>query len=221
MAWNNRLSPRLSGIARSSKLYTRIFTFLGALALLVLLSLAGIDLNRQDDTNEEEVDVSEIPPESIEEEHEIRDVPLRPIIYGALVLLAAAIVIHVGLWWILQVWTGDELTLEPQVPPAIVDLEESPGVDAEDLERPGPNLQAAPALEYQIYLAEELEALHAYGRVQGEPEFARIPIERAMQILAEQGLPARDGEVPDFGLDPAYELDSEGGQEFRVPLVKE
>lgn len=222
MALKNRLSLRQSDAVHSNSDWIHaLVLILGGLLLLMLLSLAGFDLNKRDDTNEEEVDVSEIPPESIDEEHEIRDVPLRPIVYGALALLTAAIVIHVGLWWVLQVWTSDELRPEPQVPPSLISVDESPGLDAIDLERPGPNLQGAPALEYEIYQATELERLYSYGRIEGESEFGRIPIERAIEILAEAGLPARDGEIPDFGLDPAYELDSEGGQERRPLPVKE
>ena len=216
MVWKNHPLRRPAALARSVRsLVVRLFALLGGvLLLLVMMFGAGKNFwERRDRTEQQEVDVEEIPRESIEEAHEVRDVPLRPIIYAALALLVAAIVIHVGLWRLLELWTGEELRLQPQVPPAVIDGGESPAPDVDDLDRPGPNLQEAPALEYQIYLARQREMLNSYGQVEAEEEIVRIPVERAMELLAEEGLPARDGEVPSFDLEPAYQLDSQGGQE--------
>jgi hypothetical protein len=180
-----------------------LFAIGGALLWMAAFTARGDDEIR-DDINEEEVSVEEIPRESIEEAHEVRDIPLRPVIYGALVLLAVAIAIHVGLWWLLERWTGDSLRLDAQVPPVMAEIE-PPYPDVEGPDFPGPDLQAAPALEYQSYQAAQLEILGSYGRIDGDAAFVRIPIERAMDLLAAEGLPAREGEIPSFGLDPAYE----------------
>jgi hypothetical protein len=32
-----------------------------------------------------------------------------------------------------------------------------------------------------------------------------------MKSMVEQGVPARDGDAPDFGLEPAFRMDSTGG----------
>jgi hypothetical protein len=187
----------------------------GTVFVLILLfgASTGDDVPR-DDINEEEVSVTEIPRESIEEEHEVRDVPWRPVLYGAFTLLAVAIVIHVAFWWLLERWTGDKLRFDPQVPPAIVAGRESAAPEVERPNLPGPDLQSAPALEYELYRSRQLEILESYGQSDTEAGFARIPIRRAMELLVEEGLPARDGEVPSFGLEPAYELESTGGQVF-------
>lgn len=47
-----------------------------------------------------------------------------------------------------------------------------------------PRLQAYPSLELQTVLAQEREALHQYQWVDREHGIARIPIERAMEIMA-------------------------------------
>lgn len=152
-----------------------------------------------------------IPAESIEREHEVREVRLRPIIAVALSFLILAIVIHIGLWWVVQGWTGRELRLSPQIAPAAVEPPLSPW----------PQLQANPALEYQRYLEQQLEHLNGYGQPVEQGGFVRIPIERAMEILVEGELPAREGDPPHFGLHPAYGLDSQGGQIRRPIFIEE
>lgn len=216
MALINRLRQRQSDEPRSTNrivLRLLLFAIGGVLLWMAAFTARGEDDVIRDDINEEEVSVAEIPQESIEEEREVRDIPLRPVIYGALTLLGVAIAIHVGLWWLLETWTEEPLRLDAQVPPVMAEIE-PPYPDVEGPDFPGPDLQAAPALEYQIYRAAQLEILGSYGRIDGDAAFVRIPIGRAMELLAAEGLPAREGEIPDFGLDPAYELDSEGGQEF-------
>lgn len=143
------------------------------------------------------------PAESIAEGHEVRGLRLRPFLMVAAGLVVAAVIVQVGLWLLLETWTGRDLVFDAQVPPAIVD---EPDV-------PGPDLQSAPRLELQRYRAQEIELLNGYSQTEVQTDTARIPIQRAMQILAEQGLPARDGDVPHFGLEDAYQLDSEGGAE--------
>jgi hypothetical protein len=155
--------------------------------------------------------VQEIPAESVEREHEVRGIRPKPIIAVALSFLVLAIAVHIGLWWIVQGWTGRDLHLQPQIEPAVV----QPPIS------PGPQLQADPVLEYQVYLEQQLEQLGGYGLPEEEVQFVRIPINRAMEILAEEGLPARDGEVPRFGLHPAYQLDSGGGHDHRPIFIEE
>ncbi len=54
-----------------------------------------------------------------------------------------------------------------------------------------PLLQAVPAHELAAQRARERELLDTYGWVDRENRIARIPIERAMELLARRGLPAR------------------------------
>jgi hypothetical protein len=154
---------------------------------------------------------AKIPAESIEREHEVREVRMRPLIAVALSFLVLAVVIHIGLWWIVQGWTGRDLRPSPQIAPAAVQPPLSPG----------PQLQPDPVLEYQIYLGQQLDHLSGYGPPEEEEGFVRIPIDRAMEILVDGGLPAREGDPPRFGLDPAYELDSQGGQAGRSIFIEE
>jgi hypothetical protein len=52
-----------------------------------------------------------------------------------------------------------------------------------------PNLQIAPQEDLEIYQATQSAKLEGYGWVDQETGVVRIPIERAMELLAERGLP--------------------------------
>jgi hypothetical protein len=63
---------------------------------------------------------------------------------------------------------------------------------AEDRDvRPKPLLQETPALDLERFRAKEEETLGTYGWVDREKGVVRIPIERAMEIVAREGLPKR------------------------------
>lgn len=60
-----------------------------------------------------------------------------------------------------------------------------------EMEVPGPRLQANPARELEEMRAQEDVLLHSYGWVDREHGVIRVPIEKAMQLTLERGLPTR------------------------------
>ena len=56
---------------------------------------------------------------------------------------------------------------------------------------PAPNLQTQPFKDVYLLRRGEAEKLESYGWVDKEGGIARIPIERAMELTIERGLPAR------------------------------
>jgi hypothetical protein len=56
---------------------------------------------------------------------------------------------------------------------------------------PEPRLQVRPQSDYERFRAREDAALQGYGWVDRERGIVKIPIERAIEVLAERGLPAR------------------------------
>jgi hypothetical protein len=56
---------------------------------------------------------------------------------------------------------------------------------------PEPRLQISPQQDMRQMRAAEMAALHSYGWVDRQAGIVRIPIERAIELLAERGLPAR------------------------------
>ena len=68
-------------------------------------------------------------------------------------------------------------------------------IDARDLP-PEPRLQVSPILDLQQMRAAEDRILNSYGWVDRSAGTVRIPIDRAMDILAQRGLPARQTTAP-------------------------
>lgn len=59
---------------------------------------------------------------------------------------------------------------------------------------PPPRLQVQPRLDLEKYLDSQNRALTSYGWVDKQNGVIRIPIDRAMDLLVERGLPARSAE---------------------------
>ena len=64
---------------------------------------------------------------------------------------------------------------------------------AEREEPPEPRLQAMPAIDLLQFRAREDERLSTYGWVDRQAGVVHLPIERAMELVAKEGLPAREG----------------------------
>lgn len=53
-------------------------------------------------------------------------------------------------------------------------------------------LQSQPKAEYRAYQARQQELATTYGWIDAEKRVVRLPIERAMELLLERGLPVRE-----------------------------
>jgi hypothetical protein len=81
---------------------------------------------------------------------------------------------------------------------------------------PGPNLQVSPPTDMQRLLAREQSLLTQYAWVNQQQGVVRIPIDQAMKLILQRGLPTRPNAglpVTDPGgyFDEGHNLDSEGG----------
>lgn len=111
--------------------------------------------------------------------YEERDVQPRAIVWlfggiGAMVIVAAS-----ALW---LTWKGLERAAAKQ-DPVLSPL-------AEHVSPPPPQLQSAPAADYQEHLANEERSLSTYGWVDRQRGVVRVPIDRAIELLIERGEPA-------------------------------
>lgn len=117
--------------------------------------------------------------------HEIRDAQPR-IVIGFLVILtitsAFILVASVGLY---HAFMG--LDVRENQPPG-------PELPVGDQTPPRPRLQADATLDFNRFKAKEEERLNSYGWVNSAEGIARIPIRRAMALIAKQGLPVAEGE---------------------------
>lgn len=146
------------------------------------------------------------PAENPEIEHEESDVPA-----GRIAVLLTGLLVGVGL--VALILWGAFVFLERQAQRS--DVVRSPLVTT-PVVPPEPQLQPQPSRDWQQMLAEETQRLNSYGWINQSAGTVHIPIERAIELTLEQGLPVRpdatplpEGQMP--GLDNGYNLDSTGG----------
>ena len=77
---------------------------------------------------------------------------------------------------------------------------------------PAPRLQTDPVADWQALQATEQAALHSYSWADRGAGKVRIPIDRAIDLLTQRGLPVAPGSTRQFN-DQTPNLDSSGGQE--------
>ncbi len=70
---------------------------------------------------------------------------------------------------------------------------------------PPPRLQVAPEVDLQAVRQKEEERLNGYGWVDRDAGVVRIPIERAMELLVQRGMPVRPN-APSRGFAPSGAL---------------
>ena len=114
--------------------------------------------------------------------HEESDVNVRAIFGFGAGLLAAAIAIYVLIWLLFLVLSSRARTIETPVYPMA-----APG----DRLPPEPRLQVAPRQDLIDFRAREALILGTYGWIDRDAGIVRIPIDEAVRITLERGLPVR------------------------------
>ena len=124
------------------------------------------------------------PADNPEIAHEESDVDVRAIVgYGA-GLAAVCLIVGLFLWWLqgfFTAQTGREQTLV--FPMAAGQRDQQP---------PTPRLQDDPQQDLRDLVAKQQGQLSRYSWVDKNAGIARIPIEDAMRIVVQRGLPARE-----------------------------
>jgi hypothetical protein len=115
--------------------------------------------------------------------HEHTDADVWLIVKFGLWLFVAAVVVHLGLGALFALFVRQrEVTTEPEFPLAI----------GQELRLPAePRLQRFPANEIYEFRRREEAILQNYGWVDRNAGIVHIPIEEAMRLTVERGLPAR------------------------------
>lgn len=115
--------------------------------------------------------------------HEERDVLARPVVLAVLGLAAVGVSAFVLMFLLFNVF-AEMLAKQSNA--------RSPLADTYGLkEPPEPRLQKNPLADMQELRARDAAALSAYAWVDRDAGVVRIPIERAIEVLAARGLPAR------------------------------
>ncbi len=147
--------------------------------------------------------LTSIPAESLNRGFEVRPLNIRAAVLFIVSIFVVAAIIFLILWWTLSTWQGQTLVPRAQIPPVVATVAPAPG--------------AFPVVNAEANLQTLLNAananLHSYGWVDQKAGVVRIPIDRAMTLLLQRGLPARKDQPPRFGLDDAHKMEGAGGQE--------
>jgi hypothetical protein len=138
---------------------------------------------------------------SLASHYERDDVDTRSLVRWGLAIGAGVVLVLGILWVALRIGLSEPLPSRVQLIPANVT---APPV-------PGPGLDAVPEIRLDNYLQQENTLLNNYGWIDRQAGIVHIPITQAMQLMVEQGVPAREGDAPDFDLPPAFRMDSNGG----------
>ncbi len=112
--------------------------------------------------------------------YEKRDVNTRAISYSLLVLLAVVVVSLVTMHWLFGYFSATQ-----QLGPTA-----SPFTDVRQLP-PEPRLQVHPVEDLNRARMEQEDLLNSYGWTDRATGKVRIPIDRAMDLIIERGLPTR------------------------------
>ena len=132
--------------------------------------------------------------------HEISDVSLRPLLLFVAGLVAAGVVVFLGLGGLMQLYAARESPnagLSSTLPPPIRD-----GVAA-------PPLQAAPHDDLIEMRREERAILQGASETDPKAGRARIPLEDAMRLVLERGLPTRPSPDTTSGAAPGEAEEAE------------
>ena len=117
------------------------------------------------------------------EHHEESDVNIRAIFGFGLALIAVAVVVHVLIFGLFQLFEArDGVKVAAKYPLAAAQGHREP---------PEPRLQTDPRQDLADMRAKEDEVLGSYGWVDKNAGVVRIPIDAAMKLTLERGLPAR------------------------------
>ena len=117
--------------------------------------------------------------------HEESDVNVRAILGFGFALAVLALTVHVFLWWLQCFFATQTRRAQTMVYPM--------AAGQQDQLPPAPRLQNNPQQDLRDLHARQQSLLSGYSWVNKEGGIARIPIEEAMRIVVQSGLPAREG----------------------------
>ncbi len=123
--------------------------------------------------------------------HEQTDADTRAITQFGVALALVVVLSQLGLWWLFNTLTRRESRLSPPVTALV--RAQAP------TEPPEPRLQANPQADMRTMREKEDAVLSHYGWVDPTRGVVRIPIDRALDLVAERGLPQFKATAPTAG----------------------
>jgi hypothetical protein len=130
-------------------------------------------------------------------DHEHSDINVRGVFAFVVVLLVVAVVVHVAMWLLFEWFEAREAATDPAPQPLAAEACQIP---------PEPRLQSlqwpkygwsTPTQDLRVFRRTEDQVLHGYDWIDQGKGLVRIPIDRAMELIAARE--ARAAEAPAAG----------------------
>jgi hypothetical protein len=124
---------------------------------------------------------------------ERQDLGSKPI-YGFLIsLVVIGVAVYYTIWGVYRILDKYNLTHQPPVSPMAKVVTDTRSVDTATVEAtfPQPRLEVNERTELNDYRLKEEQTLNSYGWVDQSDGVARIPITKAMELIAQRGLPVK------------------------------
>ena len=145
-------------------------------------------------------------PQNPEVHHETSDVNVRGIFAFAAGLFIVAVIVELLVRLLFGFFNAREARQAPaEFPLAASQANRLP---------PEPRLQTNPRQDLRDLRSSEDAVLGSYGWVDKNAGVVRIPIDQAMKLTLQQGLPARQGAKPISGSVPTSDGDANSGREI-------
>ncbi|MDQ3907181.1 MAG: hypothetical protein M3268_02435 [Acidobacteriota bacterium] len=134
--------------------------------------------------------------------YERKDVNAWAILWIGVVMIVAAVVIHTAVWWLFDLF--DRREAQKGRPPATLVQTQRPAV-------PEPRLQTDAPADLNSMREAEKNELETYGWIDQQKGVVRIPVEQAMTILVQRGLPKTQPSANDARATDSTQTQSNGG----------
>ena len=141
-----------------------------------------------------------------EPEFEREDLGAKPIITFLIALVIGCVLVAILLKGMYSLLDRREVQQQPaQSPLAQPATTDTRTVEPGDVTKfPQPRLETRETVEIDAFRLQEAQTLHSYGWVDEQAGVVRIPIDRAMELLAQRGLPT----LPQAGVAPQSDVNT-------------
>jgi hypothetical protein len=137
------------------------------------------------------------------------------VIYASAVIFGLVLFTAVGGY---VYWKNRLVDVPPKMTTGLVFSSETAAPDVVPINQP--RLQLSPRADMAIYRANQVEELNTYAWLNKDAGVVRIPIDRAIEVIAAKGLPTRPAEEAAVFFDQGTSApqDSSGGRTYRNKL---
>jgi hypothetical protein len=135
-----------------------------------------------------------------EEGYERQDLTAHAVFAFLISLIVGGVVVYFIIWGLYHFMDARQRLRQPAQSPLVKQVETDTRIVSPDeiLKFPQPRLERNERIEINDFRLKEEQTLNSYGWVDEKAGVVRIPIERAMQLVAQHGLPTtpKAGAVP-------------------------